>query len=96
MTANRRKPLLNAPTTSATLVIFPPARRLDFVTRHAEIVAGLSAAAGGKHVQVQLDIQVKAWRRKGITEERIDAARRELDGAIRAAVWKFVLLGRSG
>lgn len=90
----KRKPLIHTQSTGAAVVIFPPSHRLDFVSRHAEIVAGLSAAAGEKHISVQLEIQVKAWRRKGITEERIDAARRELDSAIRAGVWRFVLLGR--
>ncbi|TAH67631.1 MAG: hypothetical protein EWM45_06625 [Rhodopseudomonas palustris] len=75
----------------AQIVPFPPARRVDFVERHARMIAGMSAEAGEGHMQRQIDIQRQTLERKGVAADLIEAELKALESAIRAALWRTIM-----
>jgi hypothetical protein len=76
------------------IVAFPLARRLDFVERHARLMAGMRPEAAEGHLGRQLDIQRDALRRKQVPAAAIDREIKHLQNAIRAALWSAVLTPR--
>jgi hypothetical protein len=77
---------------TAEIVPFPLARRRSFVDRHARIIAGMRADAGERYLQRQLLIQFDTLERKGVACDVIERECLSLASAIRAAIWKAVLL----
>jgi hypothetical protein len=73
------------------IVPFPLARRLDFIERHARLVASMSADVGEGHIQRQLEIQRQTLARKGVAAPAIEHELNSLASAIRAALWRVVL-----
>jgi hypothetical protein len=60
------------------------------VRRHAFYIASLNRQAGDRYLAQQLEIQAATMRRRGVDEERIEEERRNLETAIRVALWNLV------
>lgn len=75
----------------AIIVPFPLARRLDFVERHARLMAGMRPVPAEGHLGRQLDIQREVLLRKQVPPAVVEQELRQLASAIRAALWKAVL-----
>jgi len=73
------------------VVPFPRARDRGFVARHAERMLCLSPEAGEAHLRQQLRVQREKHERKGVDPALISAELRQLEGSIRAEVWRFVM-----
>jgi hypothetical protein len=87
-----RPETLATKTCTAEIVPFPLARRRSFVERHARIIAGMRADAGERYLQRQLLIQFDTLERKGVACDVIERECLALASAIRAAIWKAILL----
>lgn len=72
------------------VIPFPLARRIDFVERHARMIAAMSAEAGEGHLQRQLEIQRQTLARKGVSAAAIELELKGLASAIRSALWRVV------
>ncbi|WP_372422841.1 DUF6074 family protein [Salinarimonas chemoclinalis] len=79
----RKRP---APAWSASVHVFPIARRRDFVARHAARMAELSPRAAEKHLETQMRIQRETMQRRGVAPDVIDRELASMAGAIRAAL----------
>lgn len=77
---------------TAEVVPFPLARRRAFIERHARIIAGMRADAGERYLHRQLLIQFDTLERKGVACDVIEREVLSLQSAIRAALWKAVLM----
>jgi Family of unknown function (DUF6074) len=78
---------------TATLIIpFPQVRRRRFVMRHAIRLAGLPHKTAEKLLAATLRQQAEAMARKGIPAAVIERESRNLENAIRAELWRQVLL----
>ena len=75
---------------AALIIAFPPARRIDFVERHARLMADMRPEVADGHLRRQLDIQRDALRRKQVPEANIAIELRRLESAVRAALWKVI------
>ncbi|MFK4538008.1 hypothetical protein ABIA00_006191 [Bradyrhizobium ottawaense] len=75
----------------AQLIPFPYIHRRAFIERQASRAAELNPDAGERHVRTQIQIQVDAMRRKGISEDLILREVRCMETAIRAALWRTVM-----
>src|SRR5215470_19523001 len=71
---------------SATMLVFPVAQRLDFVERIAAQMVARSATGGEQHLQLQLRRQGTVLRRKGIAEPIIKRELASLESAVRQAI----------
>jgi hypothetical protein len=80
----------------AEILPFPIVRRRDFVERQALRAAELSPNAGERHIRNQIQVQIDAMRRKGISEELITREVRCFERAVRAALWRTVLTTPGG
>lgn len=80
----------------AEVIPFPLARRVDLVRRHADRVLELTPDAGERHLLRQVDVQRQALLRKGCAPDVVEAVCRDLEGAMRAEIWKIVLTGHGG
>src|SRR3712207_2351360 len=76
---------------TACVVPFPSARRSRFVRKQAAYMAALPQAAAEKHLQQQLELQARTMSRKSMDPEIINEDLRQLELAIRAALWSLVL-----
>ena len=74
------------------LIPFPQVRRRRFVTRNAIRLAGLSHKTAEKLLATTLKRQAEAMTRKGIPAAVIERESRNLEGAIRAELWRQILL----
>jgi Family of unknown function (DUF6074) len=77
---------------SGKLIPFPQIRRRRFVMRHAIRLAGLSHKTAEKLLAAILRQQAGVMARKGIPAEVIERESRSLENAIRAELWRQVLL----
>jgi hypothetical protein len=76
-----------------TFVIpFPQTRRRPFIMRMASRVTAVSAKTGEKLLAAALRQQAEAMARKRISRDLIEQECRKLEGAIRAEIWRRVLL----
>jgi hypothetical protein len=75
----------------ASVIPFPIARRRSFIERQAVRAAELNPDAGERHIRAQVDLQIRAMRRKGIPDDLIAAEARIMENAIRAALWHAVM-----
>lgn len=80
----------------AEVLPFPLAARVDFVERHARLIAGMSAEVGEAHLQRQLKVQADTLARKGVAPELIESELKALESAIRAALWRNVFAPSGG
>lgn len=78
----------------AEIIAFPLARRIDFVERHARLMAGMRPEAAKGHLGRQLDIQRDSLKRKQVPAGAIDREIQHLQSAICAALWGAVLTPR--
>jgi hypothetical protein len=85
------KPLQRRPK-GARVIPFPSARRSAFVRKQAEMMAGMPAESGEAYLRSQLAIQGNTMRRKGIDEAAIARVLRDLQGVIRAELFRSILL----
>jgi Family of unknown function (DUF6074) len=93
MVSKMARPKSIAKTTgTAKIIPYPLARRRVFVERHARIIASMDADAGERYLQRQLLIQFDTLERKGVACDVIEREVLSLRSAIRAAVWKAVLM----
>jgi hypothetical protein len=74
---------------TAEVLPFPLARRLDFIARQASRALELKPSSGERHIEVQLQMQAAALRRRGIAEPLITAEIRSMAAAIRSAMWSL-------
>ena len=77
---------------SATILAFPPARRRHYVRRQAEVIANLKPDAGEQYLMRQLTAQWDVLERRGVACEQIEAEIRALGQAIRAELWRAILM----
>jgi hypothetical protein len=77
---------------SGKLIPFPQIRRRRFVMRHAIRLAGLPHKTAEKLLAAILRQQAGVMARKGIPAEVIERESRSLENAIRAELWRQVLL----
>lgn len=75
----------------AEVVPFPYIHRRAFIVRQAVRAAELNPDAGERHVRTQIQIQIDAMRRRGISEEVILREARCMETAIRTALWRAVM-----
>ncbi len=78
--------------TTAHLIPFPSNRRRAFVEKQARTMANMSTEKGEAYLRSQLAIQGDSMRRKGIDETAIARVQRDLQSAIRAELFRRVLL----
>src|SRR5947209_2409485 len=76
----------------AQVIPFPAASRISLVQRIAARMANLSRKSAEGHLRRQLTIQAETMRRRGVDEHEIEREMRALQGAVRAALWRCVLL----
>ncbi|WP_454000022.1 DUF6074 family protein [Afipia felis] len=79
---------------SAKILVFPLRNRIGFVERQARQIAGMNAVAGERHLAHQLRVQRETLERKGVDEALIQSELKQLEGAIRAALWRTVFAPR--
>jgi Family of unknown function (DUF6074) len=77
---------------TSKIVPFPAVRRRRFVTRNAIRLAGLPHKTAEKLLAATLRQQAEVMARRGIAAAVIDAEIRSLENAIRAELWRQVLL----
>jgi hypothetical protein len=77
---------------SCKLIPFPQIRRRRFVARNAIRLAGLSHKTAEKLLAATLKRQAEAMTRKGIPAAVIERESRNLESAIRAELWRQILL----
>lgn len=76
----------------AQMLQFPLARRASFVRKHANMISKMSPLLGEEHLRRQLKIQADTMARRCIPSDRIAKELRALENAIRAELWRRVLL----
>lgn len=64
----------------------------DYIRRHVEFVVGLDAERGEQHVQRNLDAIRRRLDEMGVGKRDADREVRSIEGAVRAAIWRQVLL----
>ena len=74
------------------IVPFPQVRRRRFVRRHAIRLAGLPYKTAEKLLCATLNQQAEVMTRKGIPAAVIERESRNLESAIRAELWRQVIL----
>jgi hypothetical protein len=74
------------------IVPFPQARRRRFVTRHAIRLTGLPHKTAEKLLCATLKQQAEVMTRKGIPTAVVEREGRNLENAIRAELWRQVIL----
>jgi uncharacterized protein DUF6074 len=77
---------------SSKIVPFPQIRRRRFVMLHAIRLAHLPHKTAGKLLAATLRQQAEAMARKGIPAAVIERESRNLESAIRAELWRHVIL----
>jgi uncharacterized protein DUF6074 len=74
---------------TAEVLPFPLARRLDFIERQATRALELKPSSGQRHIEIQLQMQADAMRRRGVAETLITRELASMEAAIRAAMWHY-------
>lgn len=74
------------------VVPFPRWRNRPFVHKHACQVANQRQDVGERYLERQLDIQCEKMNERGIDPVTITVHRKTLDTAIRAELWRIVLV----
>ena len=77
---------------TARVIPFPSNRRRAYIEKQAALMAAMSQEGGEAYLRSQLAVQGDAMRRKGIEETAITRVLRDLQGAIRAELFRRVLL----
>jgi hypothetical protein len=77
---------------SGKLIPFPQIRRRRFVMRHAIRLAGLPHKTAEKLLAATLKQQAAVMARKGIPAAMVERESRSLENAIRAELWRLILL----
>lgn len=72
---------------TAEVLPFPLARRLDLIHRQADYALCLRPEKAEQHIQRQLQCQRDALRRRGVAENIVAREIRDMEAAIRAAMW---------
>ena len=75
---------------SATLIPFPLSRRIAFVERQADIIAGMKQESAERHLARQLKVQREALERRGVAADCIEREIASLHQAIISASLEFV------
>jgi hypothetical protein len=81
-----------SPDGGCKLIPFPQVRRRRFVTRHAIRMASLPRKTAEKILAATLRQQAAAMTRKGIPPAVVERENRSLENAIRAELWRQVIL----
>jgi Family of unknown function (DUF6074) len=74
------------------VVPFPQVRRRRFVVRHATRLAALSHKTAEKLLRATVKQQAETMARKGLPPAVIERESRNLESAIRAELWRQILL----
>lgn len=80
----------------AEVVPFPLAHRVGFVSRQARAMSGLTADAAERYLASQIDQQRSVLLRKGIDPLRAEQELTALSSAVRAALWREIILRPGG
>ena len=80
----------------AEVVPFPLGRRLDFVWRQARWFCEQPQRAAEKNLRVQIDVQAKTMRARGIAEDLIAEQCRQVEAAIRLEIHYQMLMAPDG
>ena len=81
---------------SAEIIPYPIVRRTAFIRRHAARMADLRESTAEKHLRTQLDLQRKTMLKRGIPAPEIDRQIQSAEAAIRAELWRLVIVGDGG
>jgi hypothetical protein len=76
----------------ASIIPFPQARRRRFIVRTAARLASVSEKTAEKLLAAALQQQAATMARKGVPPALVDRESRNLECAIRAELWKRILL----
>jgi hypothetical protein len=77
---------------TSKIVPFPQVKRRRFVMRHAIRLAGLPYKTAEKLLVATLTRQAETMARKGIPAAVVERESRNLENAIRAELWRQILL----
>jgi heme oxygenase len=75
---------------SAVVLPFPLARRVDLIHRQAQRALELKPEQGIRHIELQLECQAEAMRRRGVAEHLIKRELASMEAAIQSAMWHVV------
>lgn len=76
----------------AVVLAFPLSRRVRLIRRLANRISDMSARGAEQTLFCQMQIQRDALLSKGVAPATVDQQVRSLEGAIRAELWRIVLL----
>ncbi|PXW50202.1 DUF6074 family protein [Chelatococcus asaccharovorans] len=74
------------------VVPFPAARHRGRITKTASYMASISRDHAEKHLSEQLRRLVASLEKKGIEPDTIERERSAYNAAVRAAVWRLIIL----
>ncbi|MDP2359012.1 MAG: DUF6074 family protein [Beijerinckiaceae bacterium] len=81
-----------APSQAKVLLIAGQFRSAEYIRTHVKYVLGLTAENGEQHVIRNLRAIERVLRQMGVEEAAITAELRIIEGAVRAELWRQVLL----
>lgn len=76
----------------AEVLVFPLSRRVDHVARLARSMASMNATAADQYLLRQLEQQQDVLQQQSVDQDRIDIALIALARAVRARLWREVIL----
>jgi hypothetical protein len=77
----------------AEVIPFPLAARRRFIDRQAAVALGMKAESGERHIVRTVEQQRDILLRKGAGQDAVARECASLEAAIRAALWKAVMMG---
>ena len=80
----------------AIVLLKPPYRDAAYVRRHVEYVVAMGAERGERHVRANLECIRENLEALGIAQRDIDLEVRRIEGAVRAEIWRQVLIPDDG
>jgi len=78
---------------SAEIIPYPLVYRRAFICKHARRMANLREPTAEKHLRAQLNLQAKTMQKRGIPTPEIERQIQSAEAAIRAELWRLVIMG---
>jgi hypothetical protein len=78
---------------AAELILFPSSKRVGLIRKTARDALGLNREAGDNIIRARIDQQRAAFLRRGFSEAVVQREMRALESAIRARMWRHVMVG---
>lgn len=76
----------------ASIIPFPRVRNRAFITRHAVRMTEMARPKAEQHLQRLLEQQMDVMRKRGVPEPVIIQEARAVEAAVRAELWRVVIL----